>query len=148
MTATRKILTSLHGRKVGLDVNGDLIVAGRKVVSVDDAGAVKVGQPAPSAVNATATITAAELLSGIITSTTAAAVTGTLPTGTLLDAAAGIGIGEAFDWSVIATGANAFTVAAGTDHTIVGGAVVATATSGRFRSRKTATGTFITYRLA
>lgn len=148
MASTRKILTSLHGRKVGLDVNGDLIVGGRKVVTQDDTGGVKIEQPAPSAVNATATITSAELLTGIITSTTAAAVTGTLPTGTLLDAASGLLVGEAFDWSVIATGANAFTVAPGTDHTIVGGAVVATATTGRFRSKKSASNTFITYRIA
>lgn len=148
MASTRKILASLHGRKVGLDVNGDLIVGGRKVVTQDDTGGVKIEQPAPSAVNATATITSAALLTGIITSTTAAAVTGTLPTGTLLDAASGLLVGEAFDWSVIATGANAFTVAPGTGHTIVGGAVVATATTGLFRSRKSAANTFITYRIA
>lgn len=112
--------------------------------------------PAPTAVNATATLTIAQLLTLIITSTTAAAVTGTLPTGTLTDAGifgpAGAGIAApvnvSFDWSVIATGANAFTVAAGTGHTLVGSGVVATGTSGLFRTQKTATNTFVTYRLA
>lgn len=148
MPATRSILTSLHGKKVGLDVLGRLVVNGRVVPSADDTGAVKTIQPAPVAVNATATLTAAQLLNRLITSTTAAAVSGTLPTGTLLDAAAGLEIGESFDWTVINTGgANAFTILVGTGHTIVGSAVVALGTSGTFRSAKTAANTFITYRV-
>jgi hypothetical protein len=147
MAATADILTSVHGRRLGIDSKGRLVINGRRVPSMDDTGAVKTLQGAPSVVDSTATLTAAQLLSGIITSA-ANTVTGTLPTGTLLDAAAGIEIGEAFDWVVIKTGANAFTIAAGTDHTIVGSAVVATATSARFRSRKTAANTFVTYRIA
>jgi hypothetical protein len=105
-------------------------------------------QVTPDAVNATATLTAANLLKGLITSTTAAAVTGTLPTGALLDAASKFAIDESFEWSVINTGAtNAFTVAAGTNHTIVGSATVALSSSGTFRTRKTAAGTFVTYRV-
>jgi hypothetical protein len=105
-------------------------------------------QGAPAAVNATATLTITDLLAGIITSTTAAAVTGTLPTGTLTDGGSEFAIGDSFDWSVINTGgANAFTVAAGTGHTIVGAAAVAASTSGRFRTRKTAANTFVTYRI-
>ena len=87
------------------------------------------------------------MLGGIVTSTTAAAVTGTMPTGTVLDAASNLQIGDSFDWSVIATGANAFTIAAATGHTIVGTAVVATVTSGHFRTRKTAAATYVTYRM-
>lgn len=108
-------------------------------------------QPNPSAVNATATLTIAQLLTQIITSTSAAAVTGTLPTGTLSDAGlmAGLsGANTSFDWSVINTGPNGFTVAAGVGHTLIGSGVVPTGTSGRFRSRKTAANTFITYRLS
>lgn len=121
---------------------------------LDASGVVFEVQPAPSAVNATATLTIAQLLTQIITSTTAAAVTGTLPTGTLSDAgiiagAAGASAANgAFQWSVIATGANAFTVAAGVAHTLVGSGVVASATSGRFLTRKTAANTFVTYRLS
>lgn len=148
MPSTAKILTSIHGRRLGLDAKKRLVVNGRVIPSMDDSGALKVVQPAPVAVNTTATLTAAQLLTGLITSTTAAAVTGTLPTGTLLDAAAGLEIDEAFDWYVINTGAsNAFTIAAGTGHTIVGAAAVALSTSAHFRSRKTATNTFVTYRI-
>lgn len=105
-------------------------------------------QADPVALNTTGAVTAAAMLSGIVTSTTGAAVAGTVPTGTVLEAATELSIGDAFDWSVIATGANAFTVTAATDHTLVGVAVVATVTSGRFRTRKTAANTFVTYRLS
>jgi hypothetical protein len=104
-------------------------------------------QGAPVAVNVTGAVSAAAILGGIVTSTTAAAVAGTVPTGTVLDAAAEFAVGDSFDWSVIATGANAFTVTAATGHTLVGTAVVATVTSGLFRTRKTAANTFVTYRL-
>lgn len=105
-------------------------------------------QATPVALNATGAITAAAIFGGILTSTTAAAVAGTLPTGTVMDAASNLAVGDSFDWSVIATGANAFTVTAAAGHTIVGTAVVATVTSGLFRTVKTAANTFITYRLS
>jgi hypothetical protein len=106
-------------------------------------------QGTPGVLNATGALTSAMILSGIVTSTTAAAVAGTLPTGAVLDAASEFAIGDSFDWSVIATGANAFTVtAAATGHTIVGTAAVATVTSGAWRTRKTAAETFVSYRLS
>lgn len=105
-------------------------------------------QSTPGVLNATGALTAAMMLTGIVTSTTAAAVAGTVPTGAVLEAASQFSIGDCFDWSVIATGANAFTVTAASGHTIVGTAVVATVTSGRFRTTKTAASTFVTYRLA
>lgn len=104
-------------------------------------------QIAPVALNATGPITAAAIIGGILTSTTAAAVAGTVPTGTVVDAAAEFAIGDSLDWSVIATGANALTVTAAAGHTLVGTAVVATATSGLFRTQKTAANTFVTYRI-
>ena len=105
-------------------------------------------QGTPGVLNATGALTAAMILSGIVTSTTAAAVAGTLPTGAVLDAASEFAIGDSFVWSVIATGANAFTVtAAATGHTIVGTAAVATVTSGAWRTRKTAAETFVSYRI-
>jgi hypothetical protein len=105
-------------------------------------------QADPVALNATGAVTAAAMLGGLVTSTTAAAVAGTVPTGTVMDAASTFAINDSFDWSVIATGANAFTVTAATDHTLVGTMAVATATSGRFRTRKTAAATFVTYRIS
>jgi hypothetical protein len=103
-------------------------------------------QPVPTALDATGAVTAAAMLGGIVTSA-AAAVAGTVPTGTVLEAASEFAIGDSFDWSVIKVGANAFTVTAATDHTLVGDAVVATATSGMFRTRKSAAGVFVTYRI-
>jgi uncharacterized protein YaiE (UPF0345 family) len=107
------------------------------------------GQGAPGVLNATGTLTAAMIASGIVTSATGAAVTATLDTGAVMDAALQMEIGESFDWSVINTGGNAFTVtAAASGHTIVGTAAVATVTSATWRTRKTAAATFVSYRLA
>lgn len=105
-------------------------------------------QAAPVALNATGALTAAAMLGGIVTSTTAAAVAGTVPTGTVMDAASNFAALDSFDWSVINTGPNAFTVTAASGHTIVGAAAVATLTSGRFRTVKTDVATFVTYRLS
>ncbi|MCK5600584.1 hypothetical protein KAR91_01875 [Candidatus Pacearchaeota archaeon] len=104
-------------------------------------------QAVPVAVDATGAVSAAAMIGGIVTSA-AATVAGTIPTGTVMDAASEFAIGDSFDWSVIKVGANAFTVTAATGHTIVGVAVVATATSALFRTKKTAVNTFVTYRLA
>lgn len=99
--------------------------------------------------NATGALTAAMILFGLLTSTTAAAVTGTLPTGTVLDAAVQMAVGESVDWSVINTGAaNAFTVAAAAGHTVVGNMAVALSSTGRFRTVKTAAATYVTYRIS
>ena len=106
-------------------------------------------QPAPAAVNATATLTAANLKAGIITSTSAAATDMTLPTGTDTQAGfSGTYDNMTFEWSVINTGPSLVRVLAGTAHTVVGSGSVATGTSGRFASRRTAANTFVTYRLA
>lgn len=105
-------------------------------------------QPSPVAVNATGAVSTTALLGGIVTSTTAAAVAGTIPTGAAMDLASEFAVDDSFDWSVINTGANTFTVTAASGHTIVGAAAVATATSGYFRTRKTAADTFVTYRMS
>ena len=106
-------------------------------------------QGAPAAVNATATLTVANLKTGIITSTSAAATDMTLPTGTLTEGGfSGVYTNMTFEWSVINTGPSLVRVLAGTDHTIVGSGSVATGTSGRFASRRTAANTFVTYRLS
>jgi len=106
-------------------------------------------QGSAGTLNATGTLTAALILGGIVTSTTAAAVTATLDTGTVMDAAATFAINDAFDWTAVNTGgANAFTVTASAGHTIVGAGAVAFGTSGRFRTQKTAANTFVTTRLS
>jgi hypothetical protein len=107
-------------------------------------------QAAPAAVDTTATLTVGNLKTGIITSSTAAAVTMTLPTGTDTEAGfSGVYTNMTFEWTVINTGAtNAVTVQGGTGHTLVGSGAVAAGVSGRFASRRTASNTFVTYRLS
>jgi hypothetical protein len=114
---------------------------------ISDSGKYQ-SQGAPGVLNATGTLTAAMILSGIVTSTTGAAVAATLDTGAIVDAASEFAIGDSFDWSVINTGGNAFTVTASAGHTIVGTAAVATVTSAVWRTRKTAADTFVSYRLS
>ena len=149
MTATVKILTSVHGRRLGLSASGKLVVNGKTALAADDGGVVVKTQGTPGTLNATGTLTAALLSTGIVTSTTAAAVAATLDTGTAMDTAlaADVAIGDCFDWAAIATGANAFTVTASTGHTIVGSGVVATGTTKQFRSKRAAAATWVTYNL-
>jgi hypothetical protein len=105
-------------------------------------------QVTPGVLNATGTLTAALCLTGIVTSSTAAAVVATLNTGAITDLATQFLVDESFEWAVINTGPNTFTVtAAASGHTVVGAGAVATGTSGRFRTRKTAVDTFVTYRV-
>lgn len=105
-------------------------------------------QGTPGTLNATGTLTAALILTGIVTSTTAAAVAATLDTGAAMDIAINMNVDDSFDWTAISTGGNTFTVTASSGHTLVGSGAVATLTSGRFRTRKTAADTYVTYRLA
>lgn len=70
----------------------------------------------PVAINATATATATQVITGYITSTSAAATTITLPTGTLLGAALGAVQGTVIDLYVDNTaGANTVTMAVATN---------------------------------
>ena len=72
--------------------------------------------PATAAINATATASAAEVATGYITSTSAAATTITLPTGTLLGAALGATRGTVLDLYVDNTlGASTVTIAVATN---------------------------------
>ena len=82
-------------------------------------------QPAPTAKTAAATLTAAELATGIITYT-GAAVALTVPTGAALDAAfSSMKVDSSFDFSIINTDASdAATVTANTGCTLVGVAAV------------------------
>lgn len=117
-------------------------------------------QGAPTAKTVTAAISAAELLTGIITTTGATAPSEhQLPTGTLLSAAiAGVAVGDSFDFSVINTGTGAgddATITVNTDVTIVGNPTIGALTdatiisgSGRFRARNTAANTWVVYRLS
>ena len=102
-----------------------------------------------TALNATGTLTAAMIFGGIVTSTTAAAVTATLDTGAVMDAVMDADVGDSWEWSVINTGGtNSLTVTASTGHTVVGDGVCVTATSCRYLTTKTAAATYVTYVLS
>jgi hypothetical protein len=132
------LLTALDGS--GSNTEG-LRITNDKVVCYN--------QAAPAAVNATATLTAANLKTGLITSTSAAATDMTLPTGTDTEGGfSGIYTNMTFEWGVINTGPSLVTVLANTAHTLVGSGAVATGTSARFASRRTASNTFVSYRLS
>ena len=110
-------------------------------------------QPTITTLSATATLTIAQLLSTIVQVTSASAVALTLPTGTLTDAGVLNGLGvvnNSFAWRIINTGSasGAVTLSAGTGHTYVGSVTVAIGTSAQFQTVKTATNTFVTYRIA
>ena len=80
------------------------------------AGTAEITHTDTSAINATATATAAQVATGYITSTSAAATTITLPTGTLLGAAIGAVRGTVFDLYVDNTaGASTVTMAVATN---------------------------------
>jgi hypothetical protein len=82
-----------------------------------------VANPTVAAINATATATAAEVATGYITSTSAAATTITLPTGTLLGAALGAAQGTVFDLYVDNTaGASTVTMAVAVNGILSSGA--------------------------
>jgi len=136
----------------------NLIGTGTRIVVSDSSGNLStilrdvIVQPDPTSKTATATLTIAEILTNIITVNSASAVSLTLPTGTLTDAGAYSGtlaVNDSFQWNIINIGntSGAVTMVAGTGHTIVGSTAIAIGTSATFKTRKTATNTFITYRI-
>ena len=89
------------------------------------------------------------MLGGLVTATPTAGRNIQLPTGAAMDLASTFAINDFFDWSVITLAAFALTTTVNTGHTLVGSGATA-ATSGfpaRFRTRKTAADTFVTYRI-
>lgn len=114
-------------------------------------GSIFFEQQVPITKSAAATLTAAELLSGIIQYTGAAASL-TLPTGTTMDNGTPLTAVQftniSYEVVFINTGSGTMTLVAGTGFTIVGAATVATATSARFRMRRTAvSSTWVAYRV-
>jgi hypothetical protein len=143
------ITTSNSGSGSALDLVIHTGAAGDEIARFTKDGVNCRIQPAPAAVNASSTLTIANLKTGIITTTATNNPTNlTLPTGTLCDGGfSPLAVNLSFDWVVINTGSNSAAIVASTGHTIVGSATVATATTGRFRSRRTGTNTWVTYRV-
>lgn len=114
-------------------------------------------QAAPTTATGTVTLTAAQMLGGIIEATPTATATYTTLTGTLLEAAlpSGIANDDSFELTIINLGGAGFiiTMAGGTGVTFVGSVLIDDAgvditSSGTFRFRRTAANTFIAYRIA
>lgn len=113
-------------------VNGAMTVTG---VSTLSGGANITGATVrtytPQAANITATLTAAQVAAGYITSTSAAAVTLTLPTGTLLGAAVGATAGTVLELFIDNTaGANTVTIAVAVNGILSAGAAAVAASFG------------------
>ena len=140
------------GTAHGTGITGHSVIRGLAVFS----------QAAPTAKTTAATLTIAELKTGLLTGTHAAGATQgyALPTGTLTDAALQLAADDAFDWVLInlsAAALDTITVTAGVDHTIVGNPIVQSShsstggiygNSAQFRTRKTAANTYVTYRIS
>lgn len=139
------------GAKTTTGRKGSIITRGQNLAQA---------QVAPTAKTVTAAISAAELATGIITTTGVTAPSiHQLPTGTLLLAEfPDFAANDSFDFSVINTGVGASddaTLTVNTDVTIVGNPTIGALTdatiiagSGRFRARYTGGVTWIVYRLA
>jgi hypothetical protein len=120
-------------------------------------------QVTPAAKSTSATLTAAEVLTGLITGNQAAAgaATYTMPLGTSLESALRAAVpnleaDDSFEFSVVnisTVAAETITLAANTGVTVVGDMTVAAVavgdtSSGRFCLRRTAENTYVVYRLA
>ena len=110
---------------------------------------------APVTATDTATLTAAQVLNGIILATPTAAADYTLPT--VADFEAGgissAGVGNTFDFVIINLASNSsydITILTNTGWTVTGGGsvVVENSSSARFRARKTSSTTWQLYRIS
>lgn len=112
-------------------------------------------QGAPQTATATATLTAAQILGGLLVGNpSTSAATYTLPTATLLEAAlVNTKVNQTFELTIInlGTSSGVITVAAGTGITLVGMATLpittAAGSSAKFLARKTAAGAWTVYRV-
>jgi len=107
-------------------------------------------QGAPATITTgSGTVTAAQLLSGIIITSNATPGTQTLPTVALLEAVLTNGkVDSGFEVSFVNTGGATMTVAAGTGWSTIGTLTAATLTSALFRARKTGDGAYTLYRIS
>lgn len=106
-------------------------------------------QATPTSKSTAATLTVSEVLASII-QYTGSADNLTLPLGTSLETAftPALAVNDSFDISIINTGSGAVTLLVNTGVTSIGNLVVSNGTSACFRIRKTASNTFIIYRIS
>jgi hypothetical protein len=114
--------------------------------NVSEAALIVQGTPATA--TAAATLTVAQLLSGLVVCSSTPG-TQTLPTVALLEATLTNGkVDSGFEVSFVNTSASTLTIAVGTGWTLVGTVTAATLTSALFRARKTGDGAYTMYRIA
>lgn len=94
------------------------------------------------------TITTADFVAALITSSNSSAQTLTLPAGTVIETAfPNLPVNASFEFSVAALGSGTATVATAAGWTLVGSMAVATNIAIRFRAVKTALNTFTLYQV-
>jgi hypothetical protein len=139
VTSNSPLLFATNGtERARIDASGNVQV---------QAGAVVVWAPAPASISTTATLTNANI-QGQIINTTGTSYTVTMPLGTTLETLvswASTNLG--YDFTVINTASGTITMAINTGVTSLGGLTIATGTSAQFRIRRTATNTFVLYRM-
>ena len=131
-------------------------IGGGRQVGDGNSSEINLGmQSTPATATSTATLTIAQLITGIVLgSPGSSAATYTLPTVALTEATLiNAHTDSSFDFSITnvdGSGSGVITVAVGTGWTLVGLATVAATagTTGRFRARKTGTAAWTLYRLA
>ena len=107
-----------------------------------------IAQPTPASISTTATLTNANIQTGII-NTTGTSYTVTMPLGTTLETlVAWVSVDMGYDFTVINTASGTITIAVNTGVTSLGGLTIATGVSAQFRIRRTAANTFIMYCLS
>jgi hypothetical protein len=157
-TGTINIQTNGPNNRIVIDGNGRVGIGNITPNSTLDVNGVTTlrgqifhFQPTPIARNATITLATNDILIGIITSNPTAAITLTLPSATSMNAITNPTplTDSSIDWTVInLSGANTITIGTATGHTIVGRNTVLGSISGRFRSRRTGTTTWVSYRIS
>ena len=155
--------TATASKAVVLGASKEIATITTLTATTVNASAVVIGQGTPTAKTGVTTIAIADILTGIVTlaHTVGSTVALTLDTGTAMDTGkpASLVADQAIDWYLINTSAAALdtgTLTAAGGHTIVGNAIIQSAhvstggiygNSAHFRSRRTATNTWITYRV-
>lgn len=141
-------LTELQDVLVTSLAGGDMLQYNATAQRWENTKTPLVSAPTPAAVSAAATLTNADLLTRII-STTGATYTITMPLGTTLETLVSWpAVDLGYDFTVINTATGTITMAVNTGVTSLGSLTIATGTSAQFRIRRTAANTFILYRLS
>jgi hypothetical protein len=118
--------------------------------SVTADGGVTVAREAPNVTGGVSnyTILAADLRNGLLLANGGTTASLVVPAGSTIDTAFSGGYTNmTIEWVVINTGTGTATIVQSTNHTLFGNMSITTNTSGRFLSRRTSAGTYLTYRV-